>query len=142
VWGTDWPATIAILDAYRSRYPDDGAAQQKLYAALLDYAGLLLDDGQSDAAVEQLLRASSLAPDQDLAQATLTALSPTPTPVVESRIVPTAVVRAITPTPRPAPVQAQTAPQPPVVVATPTKVSIGSGVRPAATPTKTGLVSH
>ena len=43
VWQTDWPASIAILDSYLQQYPDQQPAIDKLYAALVEYGGALIE---------------------------------------------------------------------------------------------------
>jgi hypothetical protein len=81
VWGTDWPASIQILDDYLQQYPDQQPATDKLYAALVGYGGDLIDSGSVDDGIAQLERAQSLAPDRQEAQDALLALTPTAEPL-------------------------------------------------------------
>ena len=92
-WGSDTPRTVAILDAFLARFPDDEAAREKLYAALLASGRDLISDGDSDQAVDPLERARLLFPTRGEAVDELSSLTPTPEP---------AVVRPVQPAPAPA----------------------------------------
>jgi serine/threonine-protein kinase len=81
VWQTDWPASIQILETYLQQYPDQQPATDKLYAALVEYAGDLIDSGNTDDGIAQLDRAQALAPDRQEAQDALLALTPGPEPL-------------------------------------------------------------
>lgn len=91
VWHQDWKTPIALIEDYRRNYPDaagryptDAAeANGKEYAALLADAGSLLSRGRTADAVTQLERAQDLASGTE-AKSTLTALTPTPTPMATS----------------------------------------------------------
>jgi serine/threonine protein kinase len=127
-WGTDWPRTLALLEAFRSHFSDDQASLDKLYAALVASGQALLDDGQTAEGVTQLERAQALQPERGEAPAALAALTPTPVPTA-------------TPVPPPAPVRqapplAIATPRPPVVRPAPAPPQ---PVAPPPTPTKTGL---
>ena len=43
VWQTNWPMSIQILDSYLQQFPDQQPAMDKLYAALVEYGGALID---------------------------------------------------------------------------------------------------
>ncbi len=78
VWSTDWPKTIALLDAFLAKYPNYGPAKDKQYAALLSYAGALAQVGDLTQSTTLLLRAEALLPDRPEARDALLALTPTP----------------------------------------------------------------
>jgi serine/threonine protein kinase len=78
VWQTDWPTSIQILDTYLQQYPDQQPALDKLYAALLDYGGDLIEAGNTDDGIAQLERAQALAPGRQEAEDALLALTPIP----------------------------------------------------------------
>jgi serine/threonine protein kinase len=80
VWGRDWPAAVAVLDAFRATAPEHDAAKQKLYAALVDYARTLLQGGDTPKAAARWVRARDLLPGRPEAPQLLRALTPTPTP--------------------------------------------------------------
>ena len=63
-WETDWPQTIALLDAFLARWPDYPAATDKLYAALIADADAQVQAGRVDPAVTDLERAARLRPEQ------------------------------------------------------------------------------
>ena len=77
VWQTDWPTSIAILDSYLQQYPDQQAAIDKLYAALVEYGGELIESGSTNDGIAPLERARALAPGRQEAQDALLALTPT-----------------------------------------------------------------
>lgn len=84
-WDEDWPKAIAMVDAFRQRFGGYRPADDKLYAALLAYAQQLVQEGNRDRAVEQLLRAQALLPARGEAPTALAALTQvtTPEPVPE-----------------------------------------------------------
>jgi hypothetical protein len=114
-WGRDTPRTLALLDDFAARFPNDPTARDKLYAALVAQAQDLADSDQLDAAAEALSRAQTLLPERSEANAALARLTPTPP------VRPVAPPRPVAPAVRPAPVApAPAAPRQPAP--TPTKV--------------------
>jgi Protein kinase domain len=139
VWGKDWPRTVALLTAFRDRFPDDQPSAEKLYAALVDSGQALLDDGQTPEGIAQLERAQALAPEREEAMAALAALTPTPEPTPTPAPVPVAPAAPVQPraVPQPpAPAPRQPAPVRPAAPAAPAPVAPAPQ---APTPTKTGL---
>jgi hypothetical protein len=138
LWGADTAQTVALLEDFRSRFPDFAPAREKMYAALLAQAQDLARRGETTAAAAQLSRAAALLPDRPEAPVALRALTPTPTPPPTPEVQqvqpppnqpprpPAIVLARATPVPRPItpPVQRQVAPAPAATVptATPTKV--------------------
>jgi hypothetical protein len=106
LWGNDWPRTIDILRGFLDTHAGYVPAQDKLYAAHLFYGGDLVNQGNTDEAINQFVSARELFPDRNEAQATLRALTPTPT------LVPARAPAPVQPAPR-QPVQAPVAPPAP-----------------------------
>ena len=77
---SDWPTAISTLTRLRGLEPDNSDYRDKVYAAQVQYADVLIDNGSTAAAVEQLQRAATLDPDRGEAPARLMALTPTPVP--------------------------------------------------------------
>jgi hypothetical protein len=130
-WGTDTPRTIALLDAFLTRFPGHAAAREKLYAALVSSAADLSSAGEPDRAAQRLEQARDLIPSRGEALAALAGLTPTPVPV------------PVHLQPAPAVVQPNQPPAPPVArgpVSTrasapaPAPASRVSSVRPPAPP--------
>ncbi|MDQ6670024.1 MAG: PASTA domain-containing protein [Chloroflexota bacterium] len=122
VWGVDWPASIALLQAFHGQYPTRTEATDKLYAALVEYGRDLRDAGAANAAADALDQAVRLQPRRIEARAELDAMAPAPTPAQPLSIPapvppPAPVVRqpAVTPVPLAAPPVAP----PPAPVETP-----------------------
>ena len=103
VWGVDMPQAIVLLDAFVARYPEHEPSRDKLYAALVEHARALVEQGAASDAVAELTRADELLPERVEASSALAALTPTATAPLEAQ----------QPAPRPAPRAApQTAPRP------------------------------
>ena len=65
VWGVDMPQAIVLLDAFVARYPEHEPARDKLYAALVEDARALIEQGAaSSAAVRPAARAAAGAADR------------------------------------------------------------------------------
>jgi tetratricopeptide (TPR) repeat protein len=114
-WTKNWPQSIALLDAFRQRFPDHQPSREKLYSALVFRGEDLLKQGKVEEAIPILERARSTLPGRDEANAMLLALTPTPEPTPEPTEPPVApsAPRAPAPAPRaPAPAPA---PAPPPV---------------------------
>ncbi len=77
---SDRPTAISTLTRLRGLEPDNSDYRDKVYAAQVQYADVLIDNGSTAAAVEQLQRAATLDPDRGEAPARLMALTPTPVP--------------------------------------------------------------
>ena len=78
-WGTDTPATLVLLNAFHTRFPEFQPAKEKLYAALVASAHDLAEAGASDDAQGQLTLATALLPERLEARALLLAFVATPT---------------------------------------------------------------
>jgi hypothetical protein len=104
-WGHDTPRTVALLDQFVSRFPDDQSAREKLYAALVASGEDLLAQGNTSEARAVLERARALIPTRGEAGQALARLTPPPTPVPEA-----ARQDVVTPVPPPR----RAAPAPPV----------------------------
>ena len=126
-WGGDLPRAILLLDAFVARYPEHEPARDKLYAALVEHARALIEQGAASEAVAELTRADELLPERVEAPSVLAALTPTATaPLQAQPPAPDPAPRAAVPqtAPRPAPQSApQTAPPrsppPPLVASRP-----------------------
>jgi len=63
-WEQDWPRTIAVLEAFLRRWPGYGAAEDKLYAALVANAEDNIQAEQVATAAAELERAARLLPER------------------------------------------------------------------------------
>jgi serine/threonine protein kinase len=109
-WGHDWPRSIALLDGFLARVPDNTDAHDKLYSALVSFGQQLVADGSPEEGVRQLERAEALLPARTEAQGALEALTPLPaaTPVRQAvapvQVAPASTRQAIAPARAPQPV--------------------------------------
>jgi hypothetical protein len=133
-WGNDTPRTLSLLDAYLTQFPDDQAARDKMYAALLASAQDLEDSGDRAGAIAELNRAHNLLPTRGEANVELTRLGGAPSAQAESLPAPTPVA------PRAAAVQttrSTQAPPPAIRPAPPAQAPAAAEIRaPVPTPTK------
>ena len=74
-WEQDWPRTIAVLERFLDRWPGYGAAEDKLYAALVADAEANLQTEQVAAGVAELERAARRQPGRGEAWARLAQLA-------------------------------------------------------------------
>jgi hypothetical protein len=79
VWGSDWPSSISLLQAFHTQHPTQTGATDKLYAAFVEYGRALRDAGAASDAAEQFQQAIRLAPQRLEARDELAALAPVPT---------------------------------------------------------------
>jgi hypothetical protein len=101
-WGSDTPQTVAVLDEFLARFPDDEVARDKLYAALVATGRDLVSEGDAAQAVDPLERARVLFPERAEAVDVLASLTPTPAPAVTRPAQPApAAVRPVQPAPAP-----------------------------------------
>jgi serine/threonine protein kinase len=132
-WGHDWPRSIALLDGFLTRVPDNTDAQDKLYSALVIFGQQLVADGSPEDGVRQLERAEALVPARTEAQGVLEALTPLPTPtpagqaVAPAPVAPTPIRQAIAPA---------RAPQPALPTPTPAKLTFLPPTSVQSPPTK------
>lgn len=144
VWGDDWQASIALLQAFHAQYPTRVAATDKLYAGLVEYGRALRAAGDSVAAAEQFQQAVRLQPQRIEARAELAAMAPEPTPTSEPTAVPEpqVVVREPPPAPVATPRLVPTAPPPPPPPAPVEQPAPGCDVRSVANACPLGDGSH
>lgn len=123
-WGVDTPRIIALISAFRERFPDYPPAKEKLYAALLTYGGELSRQGDPSGAAATFAQAAALFPERAEAARALTRLTPTPPPPPVP-LPPPPPVRTLVPLRRPTPPVAPPAlavpPPAPAAPANPTK---------------------
>jgi hypothetical protein len=115
VWGSDWPSSISLLQAFHTQYPTRASATDKLYAAFVEYGRALQDAGATSDAAEQFQQAIRLAPQRREARDQLAALTPPPNeqPPAVAAPAPPQVVVVPSATPIPQPVAAALPPAPP-----------------------------
>ena len=75
IWEQDWPRTIAVLDHFLDRWPGYGAAEDKLYAALVADAEDNIQAEQVADGVAELERAARRQPGRGEAWARLAQLA-------------------------------------------------------------------
>jgi len=63
-WEQDWPQTIAVLEAFLERWPGYGAAEDKLYAALVADGEAHLQADQGGTGIAEIERAVRLVPER------------------------------------------------------------------------------
>jgi serine/threonine-protein kinase len=147
-WGSDWPRTIEVLNAFRQRQPEHEAARDKLYSALVSYGQSLAEDGKNEEAIRQLTQAQALDASRTEAPDALESLTPTltPTPIPSSTPMPESApqrpaVRQPTNPPRLAPPERvappePSAPAPPEAPHAPPPTKTAPFDQPLAPPTK------
>jgi hypothetical protein len=142
-WGSDTPATVALLEPFVAQFPDDPTGREKLYAALIATARDARAQGDMARAATTLERAREVLPTRGEAVIELASLAPTPAPIVQEappEPVPAEDEAPSSRPPAPAPVQipaAVAAPRVPVTPRQPVNAPAPAPVlRAAPTPTK------
>jgi serine/threonine protein kinase len=130
LWGSNWPRSIQLLEAFRERFPDDADAKNRLYDGYVQYAEALGEDGRPGDAADVLDHARVLLPDRAEAEQAALALTPTAAPRTSgssgSGVLPR-TVQPITSSPRSVPPDRATSPPAPIQPAVvPTKCIFGT----------------